>query len=123
MPGTAIICGILLIVVGLAGYLYGVAADRISMTALIPAAIGVVLALLGIAARRNEGPRKHLMHGALVIALLGFLATAGRFISKLMANDAGPASVGAADVSTIATALICLAFIVLGIRSFGAARG
>jgi len=116
MPATAIFCGIVLIFIGLAGYLYGVSIGAGSPTALIPSAIGVILAILGLVAQRNEGMRKHLMHGALVVAFLGLAATAGRLISK------GSVGTTAADLSTLATALICLLFIVLGIRSFMSAR-
>ena len=116
MPTTAILCGVILIVIGLVGYLYGVSIGAGSPTALIPSAIGVILAILGLVAQRNEGLRKHLMHGALVVAFLGLAATAGRLISK------GSVGTTAADLSTLATALICLLFIVLGVRSFMSAR-
>ena len=117
MPSTAIIFGILLIIIGVAGYAYGLATGGGSFTALIPAAFGAVLALLGFAAQRNEGPRKHLMHAAVVVALLGFLATPGRLVMKM-----SDIALNAAYLSQIATAVVCLVFVILAIRSFTAAR-
>ncbi|HVF46895.1 MAG TPA: hypothetical protein VNA17_04950 [Pyrinomonadaceae bacterium] len=117
MPSTSITFGILLILIGVAGYLYGLSTGGGSLTALIPAAFGGVLAVLGWAARGNEGLRKHLMHVAVVVALLGFLATAGRLAMK-----AGEITLSAAFLSQLATALVCLVFIILAVRSFVAAR-
>lgn len=117
MPSTSITFGILLILIGVVGYLYGLAAGSGSLTALIPSAIGAVLALLGWIGRGNEGLRKHLMHGAVVVALLGFLATAGRLAMK-----ASDITLSPAYLSQIATALVCLVFIILAVRSFVAAR-
>lgn len=117
MPSTAVIFGILLILIGVAGYAYGLATGGGSPTALIPAAFGVVLALLGFAAQKNEGLRKHLMHGAVVIALLGFLATAGRLVMKM-----GELAMSPAVMSQIATAVVCLIFVILAVKSFASAR-
>ncbi|MBK9152695.1 MAG: hypothetical protein IPM25_00420 [Chloracidobacterium sp.] len=117
MPGASITIGVLLILVGLIGYIYGMSADRASVTALIPAAFGVVLAVLGVAARASEGMRKHLMHAAVVVALLGFIATAGRLLSKL-----SELSMSAAVLSQVVTAALCLIFMIMAIRSFAAAR-
>ena len=117
MPNLAIGCGVLLILIGVAGYVYGMMNDRASITALIPAFIGIVLALLGIAAGMKEDLRKHLMHGAVIIALLGFIATAGRLGSRI-----SELSLSAAVISQALTALVCLVFMILAIRSFAAAR-
>lgn len=117
MPGTAIWFGRSLILLGVIGYGYGLTSGSASLTALIPAAFGVVLMLLGHVARSSENLRKHLMHVAVVVALLGFIATAGRLVTKL-----GEFAVSAATLSQIAMALFCLAFVVLALRSFIAAR-
>ena len=117
MPLTAIICGILLVLIGIVGYVNGQSAGHGSPTALIPAAFGIVLAALGLASQAKESLRKHLMHAALVVALLGFIATAGRLLSRMSELTASPAV-----ISQAAMAIICLAFVVLGIRSFAAAR-
>jgi uncharacterized membrane protein len=117
MPSTSIICGVLLILIGIAGYINGVVNDKASVTALIPAFIGVVIGLLGVLAGMKEGLRKHLMHAAVVVALLGFIATAGRLVSKISELSASPAV-----LSQALTAIVCLAFIILAIRSFASAR-
>ena len=117
MPLTAIICGILLVLIGVVGYVNGQAAGHGSPTALIPAAFGIVLAALGALSQAKESLRKHLMHAALVVALLGFIATAGRLLSRVSELSASPAV-----ISQALMAIVCLAFVVLGIRSFAAAR-
>jgi len=117
MSTLSIVCGILLILVGLAGYIHGTSTGHGSVTALIPAFIGIPLALLGVIAGIKDGWRKHLMHVAVVIALIGFIATAGRLISKL-----SELTMSAAVLSQTATAIICVVFIILSIRSFAAAR-
>ncbi len=121
MPSISIVCGFLLILIGIIGYGYGYANGSASLTALIPALLGVILVALGAAARAKEGLRKHLMHGALVIALLGFLATVSSFL-KLPTLIDGTAQRPAAVVAQFATAVVCLAFLILGIRSFIDAR-
>lgn len=117
MPTTAILCGTLLIILGVSGYVSALMSDRASLTALIPAVFGLVLAGLGIASRAKENLRKHLMHVAVLIGLLGFVATAGRLISRIGEISATPAI-----ISQGLMALICLIFVVLSIRSFIAAR-
>ena len=117
MPITAILCGVILIVIGIVGYVHGVMNDKTSITALIPAFFGIVLAALGFASQAKEGLRKHLMHAAVVVALLGFIATAGRLLSRMSELTASPAV-----ISQALMAIVCLAFVVLGIRSFAAAR-
>lgn len=117
MPNTSIACGALLVLVGILGYIAGVMNDRASYTALIPAGIGAVLIILGVVSNMKEALRKHLMHAAVVIALLGFIAVAVRLVPKL-----GEFNGSAAQLSQLATAIICLIFVVLAIRSFAAAR-
>jgi len=63
MTATAKWFGRLLILLGLAGYVYGTYNGNASWTALIPAIFGLVLMVLGYAAAAAEGMRKHLMHG------------------------------------------------------------
>jgi hypothetical protein len=117
MPFTSIICGVLLILVGVVGYAYGMSTGHASLTALIPAAFGLVLALLGIVSRAMDDLRKHLMHAAAAIALIGFILTAGRLVMNL-----GNLTLSAAMLSQLAMALICLLFIILAVRSFVEAR-
>ncbi len=117
MPTNSIIFGLILIAIGIGGYIHGVTNDKASMTALIPAFFGIVMVVLGLAARASEGMRKHLMHGAVAFALLGFLLTAGRVLSQI-ANI----SFNAAAVSQTSLAVVCLVFVLLRVRSIMTAR-
>ena len=114
MPTIAILCGVILIVLGIIGY---VMTGQSSVTALIPSFFGIALAGLGLAASAKESLRKHLMHGAVVVALLGFIATAGRLLSRLSELTATPAVISQAIMAGV-----CLIFVILAIRSFAAAR-
>ena len=71
MPTTTIALGAALIVLGVASY---VLTNGVSVTALIPAAFGLLLTAAGMIAR-NDRLRMHAMHGAVVVALLGFLGS------------------------------------------------
>ena len=117
MPGTAIWFGRLLILLGIVGYGYGLTAGSASLTALIPAAFGLVLMLLGHAASARENLRKHLMHAAVLVAVIGFMMTAGRLALKF-----SELNLSAGVVSQAAMAVICLIFVVLAVRSFAEAR-
>jgi drug/metabolite transporter (DMT)-like permease len=117
MPSTSIVCGTLLILVGILGYVNGVMTNHASVTALIPAFVGIALLLLGVLARKNQHLRRHLMHAAVVVALLGFLASAGRLVAR-----ASEISYNAAVVSQVSMALICLLFVILAVKSFIDAR-
>ena len=117
MPNHAIWIGRLLVAVGIIGYGYGMFNGNASLTALIPAAFGIVLMLLGHVAHAKESLRKHMMHVAVLLALIGFILPTVRLISK-----AGEFVVSAATLSQIAMALLCLLFVVLSVRSFISAR-
>ncbi len=117
MPSTAIGLGILLILIGIIGYAYGVMNESASITALIPAFFGIVLAGLGAAAQVKDNLRKHLMHAALLVALLGFIMPTGRLLSR-----AGEFVLSPANLAQILMAASCLLFLILGIKSFANAR-
>ena len=117
MPSTAIWIGRILILIGIAGYAYGFFGGSASITAMIPAFFGIVLTLLGHFASAKESMSKHLMHAAMLVALIGFVLPAGRLLSKF-----SDITLSAAYLSQIGMALFCLLFVVLGVRSFIAAR-
>ena len=117
MPFTSIACGTLLVLIGAVGYIYGIMTEKPSLTALIPAFFGVVMFILGAIARGKESLRKHLMHAAVVVALLGFILPAVRLLTKFSELTAS-----AAVISQIAMALVCLLFVILAVKSFAAAR-
>ena len=117
MPSIAIACGTILIIIGILGYINGVVTDRTSVTALIPAFFGIVLLILGLMARTKENLRRHLMHAAVIVALLGFIAPLARLLPNI-----GDLQYSAAVVSQVSMALVCLLFVVLAVRSFIEAR-
>ena len=117
MPSTSILFGVLLILVGIAGYGYAVSSGNASVTALIPAFFGILLVLFGAVARSSEGLRKHMMHGAAAVGLIGFLATAWRLVPNL-----GNLTLSAAVLAQVAMCLLCLVFVILTVRSFIQAR-
>jgi hypothetical protein len=118
VPSTSIAVGVALIIVGLAGYFL---TGAVSLTALIPAAFGGVIALLGVIAR-DERKRKHAMHAAVLVALLGFLGSA-RGLLKIGDVFAGTAARPAAIVAQSIMAVLTLGYIVMAVRSFVRARG
>jgi len=117
MPATTIALGVALIVLGLAGYTL---TGAVSLTALIPAAFGVVLVLAGWLAR-DEGKRMHAMHAAVVVALLGFLGSFRGLLGLGKVFD-GTAVRPAAIVAQTIMALLTLGYIVVAVRSFIQAR-
>ena len=117
MPSTSILFGRLLILLGIIGYGYGLYSGSASVTALIPAFFFFVIMVLGHLASAKEGLRKHLMHAAVVVALLGFIAVAVRLVPRLSTIEINPAS-----ISQILMAVLCLTFVILAVKSFAAAR-
>ena len=105
-----------MVIVGLIGYGYGLSEGAASVTALIPAFFGIVIMACGHFGNA-EGRRKLMMHIAVTVALLGFIAALGAIFRKGM-----PETIGVGTLSQIAMAVICLLFVVLGVRSFIAAR-
>lgn len=137
MPKWALIFGALLVAVGLVGYFgaassAGAAAGAVATssadssassasakTALIPALVGMALVLCGTIGLMPDA-RKHAMHVAAGVALLGFLAAAGRIgmtLGKLMQGD-----ISRASYFLIAMALLCGAYVFLSVQSFRTAR-
>ena len=117
MPSTTVALGVVLIILGLAGYFL---TGAVSLTALIPAAFGLVIALSGLIAR-DQRKRKHAMHAAVVVALLGFL---GSIRGLLQIGDVfdGTAARPAAIVAQTIMAVLTLGYIVIAVRSFVQAR-
>lgn len=118
MPLLTIIYGTLLILVGVIGYF---ATGSASVTALIPAFIGLPVETLGVLAR-NEKYRKHAMHGAAGLALLATLGTV-RALTKLPTLlGGGELERPAAVISQSIVAVLSITFLILCVRSFIAAR-
>ena len=114
MPATTRKFGLILIVLGLVSY---VTTGRTSVTALIPAFVGIVFLVLALVAR-NPAARKHVMHATVALALLGALGTLGRVIPAVsQGNTTRPAV-----LAQIAMAIILFLYVALGVRSFIEAR-
>lgn len=118
MPIVTIVVGSLLMSLGIIGYVFS---DSHSLTALIPAAFGFLLEACGALAMRPQ-LKKHAMHGASVITLLGMLGSLMGTVTFIkMIAGADVARPMAAKVQA-AMFVICLIFLGLCIRSFRAAR-
>jgi hypothetical protein len=118
MANTAIGFGIAFILLGLAGY-FGT--GMISMTALIPAAFGIVFCLLGLIAR-DPDKRKHAMHAAAALGVIAFLGS-GRGLTKIWPLLAGePVERPSAVIAQALMALLSLIFVALCVKSFIDAR-
>jgi len=110
----------ILTLLGLGGY-FGSSAANPSVTALIPAAFGVLLLTGGFAALRPSW-RKHAMHAVASISLLGALAASGRGLMSLAKLAANGDVNTAALASILLMAVICWALLALCVVSFVAAR-
>ncbi|MCA1584532.1 MAG: hypothetical protein LC791_07075 [Acidobacteria bacterium] len=114
MPATTRLIGILLIVLGIVSY---VVTGRTSITALIPAFFGAALVMLALVAR-NESARKHAMHAAVAVGLIGLLATLSRLVPALGVGNLGRPAV----LSQLAMAILLGVYVVKGVMSFIEAR-
>ena len=115
MPLAAIVSGTLLIITGIVGYVLG---GYESVTALIPAFVGILILLPGIIALVAPGSRKHMMHIAAGVGLLGAILAGGRLGSVLATG--GGSTLGRASLA--AMAVVCVVFLILCVQSFRAAR-
>lgn len=119
MPFITMNFGGFLLVLGILAFaspsLFG-AGEAYAKTSLIPAGVGLLLELCGAFSLSKPGLRKHLMHVAALVALIGFI---GGFMPISRAGlDFGKASV----VVGLIMSTLCLIFLVICIRSFVAAR-
>jgi len=113
MARASMIIGALLVALGMGAY-YGT--SRASVTALIPAAFGVPILLLGILAL-GQRFRKHAMHGAALLAVVGFLVTISGLVDLLTMVLAQPAL-----LAKSAMAILCGIHAGLALKSFVDAR-
>jgi len=111
MATKAILAGGLLIALGV---IVTIASDSGSVTSLIPAFFGVVLAGLGVAGRAKPDLNHHLMHGAAALSLLAILGSLGSVI--------GRGSTGWALFAQLATIVITVGFLYFAVQSFRQAR-
>jgi len=117
VPNITILFSVLYIAVGLGAFLLSGAVHK---PALIPAYLGIILLVLGLLGQK-ENLRKHVMHAALLVGLLALFGTA-RSLLKLPSAFDGTAERPFAIYAQAATAVLSIAFLALGIRSFIQAR-
>jgi hypothetical protein len=117
MTQTTRLVGIALAVLGLGSY-WGT--GRTSVTALIPAFLGVVLIALSWVAARGEAARRHAMHVAMLVALVGIAGTASRLLPGLIGGTLDVAR--PAVLAQITTVLLLAWYLGKGIQSFREAR-
>jgi hypothetical protein len=112
-----LVVGAVLVVVGVLAY---AVSGTSSLTAFIPSLVGALLLVCGLLAGR-EALRRHAMHAAAVIALLGFL---GASMNALRIGEvlAGTAQRPAAVISSFVMAVLLLAYLIVAVRSFVRAR-
>jgi predicted membrane-bound spermidine synthase len=121
MAKVTLVFAVLLVALGLAGYLY---TGSVHPTALIPTWFGLALGLFGfLAISPSESRRKLFMHINVTIGLLGFLGAGGRALSSyLHASSAGTSPDAIALASQLIMASLLLLYVILCVRSFIAAR-
>jgi len=119
MAKTTILFGGLLIAVTLGVIAYNQGFQ--SVTVLIPSFIGAIIAFCGFLAL-DEKKRKHAMHAAVTVGLLGGLACISQGAGQLMklGTDKAPSIDKLASVWI--TGALCIVFVGLCIQSFIAAR-
>ena len=117
MSSTTLAFAFAYLVLGIAGF---VLTGSIHKTALIPCVFGVLFLIFGLLARKDN-LRKHVMHAAVLIALLAFLGTA-RSLSHLPELLNGTAEKPAAIITQSLNAGLSLLYIILAVRSFIQAR-
>lgn len=109
---TALISGALLITWSVVSYLLS---ESRSFTAFIPAIFGLLIGICGLIAIK-ESARKHAMHGAAVVGLLGLLGGFGMGIRKVISEP------GLAAYSQLFLGVVSLVLLIVCVRSFIAAR-
>jgi hypothetical protein len=114
MPAVSIGFGFVLAALGVLFYL----PEKPSPTALIPAYFGLALIVLGLLAYK-EGLRKHVMHLAAMVGLIGFAVPLWRIGPKLGTFFAGEETEHANAIRAQALmVVISLAFTLLCVNSF-----
>ena len=117
MHRVTVVFGVLLVLLGLVGYLVLADPDARSVTALIPAFFGIPIVLAGLVAAKPAA-RKHAMHVAMLFALLGAVAPWMRLAKSFSEGFELNEKTGV----QLTMSTLCLVLLVLGIRSFIAAR-
>ncbi len=119
---TLIVSGIL-ILAGVGFFVgIGVTQDEWQVTALIPAFAGVLLAILAGVASLGRVANIIAMHLAMLFALVGIAGSAMGVPKLITLLSTGESERGLAPVLQSVMAVVLLVYLILGIRSFIAAR-
>ena len=118
MATTTIGFGVVLVVLGVGGYFV---TDRVSPTALIPAAFGLLLIIFGALAR-DEKRRKLAMHIAVTVGLLGFLGTVSGLVDLPTLISGGTVARPGAVISKSIMAVLMAVYVGMCVKSFIDAR-
>jgi hypothetical protein len=117
MSSTTLAFAFVYLVLGIAGF---VLTGSTHKTALIPCIFGILFLVFSLLARKDN-LRKHVMHAAVLIALLAFLGTA-RSLPHLPELFNGTAEKPASIITQSLNAGLSLLYIILAVRSFIQAR-
>ena len=118
MPKIALAVGVVLIVVG--GWAYTASGPGASLTALIPAVLGLGLTVAGLVGLRGGRALRHAMHAAAAaVALIGVLGSIGQFIAR---PTAGSEHADIAQTAGLLNLVLCGVFVALAVWSFVRAR-
>jgi hypothetical protein len=118
MPAVSIAFGIILTALGVLFYF----PEKAAATAFIPAYFGIALIVLGLLACKGS-LRKHVMHLAAMIGLIGFVVPLIRVWGSLPAYfGGGKLERERAVLAQSLMAVICLMFVILCVNSFIEAR-
>ncbi|MEM1157092.1 MAG: hypothetical protein AAF649_05780 [Verrucomicrobiota bacterium] len=115
MPLIGTVFGLLLIGIGVGGYVGG---EMASKTALIPAFFGLPILISSLIAFK-EACLKHGMHAAAIFGVLGFLAPLGRVVPQTLKGEFELNLAGGCMLAMIAVSGV---FVALCVKSFKDAR-
>lgn len=112
--------GVLLIILGLIGY---IGTGSAHPTALIPSGLGVIFIVFGIMANTDNSKKRMLwMHISVTVALLGFLSMIPADIDVIRLSRGVYFPYPAAVEEKSVMSLLCLLYVLFCVRSFIAAR-
>tara|TARA_B100001113_G_scaffold343726_1_gene331325 strand:+ start:1055 stop:1459 length:405 start_codon:yes stop_codon:yes gene_type:complete len=118
VPGLSNLYGCILIAWGVFSYFSQTPppGEDPSITAMIPAFMGLPLLMMGVLSKFNEANRHHYMHASMVVALVMFLAGSSRMLMSFSEMSE------LVLVSHMLLVLVGASFIFVGVKSFRHAR-
>jgi hypothetical protein len=112
MKIIAISFGVLLIVLGLGGFM---ATGATTLTALTPALFGLVICVLGLIQRPEKGSKNFAFFGVVFLAILGFVGSIRGVINLYISLTGGQVAAPGVAVQQALMAGLCLIFVLLAI--------